>query len=52
MRAADSTRTDGSARISHSESAIDKQRIVGELVSYQNARKMRAMIVGKVEERT
>jgi hypothetical protein len=29
MRAADSTRTDGSARISHSEFAIDKQRIVG-----------------------
>jgi hypothetical protein len=31
MRAADSTRTDGSARISHSEFAIDKQRIVGGL---------------------
>jgi hypothetical protein len=31
MRAADSTRTDGSARISHGEFAIDKQRIVGDL---------------------
>jgi hypothetical protein len=30
MRAADSTRTNGSARISHSEFAIDKQRIVGD----------------------
>jgi hypothetical protein len=31
MRAAGSTRTDGSARISHSQFAIDKQRIVGDL---------------------
>jgi hypothetical protein len=29
MRVAGSARTDGSARISHSEFAIDKQRIVG-----------------------
>jgi hypothetical protein len=48
-RTAGSARTDGSAPLSRGEFSLDKQRILGDLISYRNDGKGFTAITGKVE---